>query len=159
MMLTKVLLALVASSSALQVGPAKPRQQMTRRATFVAGLAPLALALPAFADNARVSPAAGNHGGWDSGDVKISREEIQKRVGASFSDGNNNPGARGKKVGVAGTYTDPSHGGAKRTIMVEGGRTYRIDGADEDGKPWSISGIKSGTVRGRTSNSRAPTLS
>jgi len=35
-----------------------------------------------------------------------------------------------------GTFEDPAHNLAKRTISYIGGRDYQIDGADEDGKPW-----------------------
>eukprot|EP00966_Prymnesium_polylepis_P173730 4018351-Prymnesium_polylepis.2 len=39
-----------------------------------------------------------------------------------------------------GKYSDPAHEGATRTISYVGGRSYQIDGADEDKVPWKVTG-------------------
>ena len=41
-----------------------------------------------------------------------------------------------------GKYDDPSHPGCTRTISYIGGRSYQIDGADEDKKPWKVIATK-----------------
>merc|ERR1712039_182449 len=43
-----------------------------------------------------------------------------------------------------GTFEDPAHSLAKRTISYIGGRDYQIDGADEDGKPWRAIATRKG---------------
>merc|ERR1712199_108976 len=55
----------------------------------------------------------------------------------------------GKKLGAnafVGKYTDPAHEGCERTISYIGGRSYQIDGADEDMKPWKVVGSRAGSA-------------
>merc|ERR1719230_537406 len=46
------------------------------------------------------------------------------------------------KFSITGTYSDPAHEDCTRKISFTGGRSYQIDGADEDGKPWKVQASK-----------------
>merc|ERR1719353_2754466 len=47
-------------------------------------------------------------------------------------------------VRLAGKYSDPAHPGCKRTVTTVGTNKVVIDGADEDGKKWTVRGTYEG---------------
>ena len=50
--------------------------------------------------------------------------------------------AQGDRIG--GKYADPMHPGCKRKVTLIGTNKVLIEGADEDGKPWTVKGTYEG---------------
>merc|ERR1719331_177569 len=117
-MRTLCLFLAVASGAALQIESAGSAAATRRSIVKAAIAAPFIVAAPALA----ITPA--------------------EAAGRSFSDGSKKLGANA----FVGTYSDPSHSGCKRTISYAGGRSYQIDGSDEDLKPWKVTASRSGSA-------------
>jgi hypothetical protein len=100
----------------------------------VAAAAPLAAAaLPAF--------AAGNQVGKRV-DLETGATADASMQFASPTVASNQAGRKGgaiPKIRVSGTWKDPAHPGCTRTITLAGNKAI-INGADEDGKPWKVTG-------------------
>ena len=65
------------------------------------------------------------------------------RFGASYASKNAPPRAKAG-VRIGGKYDDPMHPGCQRKVTLIGSNKVLIEGADEDGKKWTVRGTYEG---------------
>jgi hypothetical protein len=100
----------------------------------VAAAAPLVAALPAFAEIAVNGQNKRENEFGAIGGEGFSLVEAKGAPGLSGRAGGKIPTIR-----AAGVWNDPAHPGCKRKIQLAGTKAI-ITGADEDGKPWKVTG-------------------
>ena len=111
----------------------------TRRAVLAkaAAVAPLAAVFPAFAElryNTRDNKLIDDYGAAQQPKALFTTAEVTSRAPPRAQAG----------VRIGGKYADPMHPGCKRKVTLIGTNKVLIEGADEDGKPWTVKGTYEG---------------
>ena len=128
-----LVLSAATSVAALRLPAATSRRSLLAAApaAFAAAAPALAIKQTGYAANAEVYACRGDA---DCG----MKDEAARRVADT-------PMGEPAGIRIAGTYTDPQHPGCTRRVSLQGSNVL-ISGADEDGKPWRVSGKYKGKL-------------
>merc|ERR1719440_2515987 len=132
---------LAGQAAALRIGGASTHNLPSRRellTRFAAAVPVVAVSLPSFA-----GPVDGKQDGkaTDEWGSAVTSKALKSPFEQSQS-----PGRRAADVRLAGKYTDPNHPGGYRKLTLVGTNKVIVNGADEDGVPFTVKGTYEGNT-------------